>query len=98
LSTNDTNVTKYAWDARNRLVRVADYGVEGGAVAKTVDYLYDVENRWIGERIDSDGDGVIDRTIGFAYDGNHVDVEAFAMVSIVATRRTAMWGDSETVD
>ena len=36
------------------------YGPSGDSPTQVVDYLYDVENRWIGENIDSNGDGVID--------------------------------------
>jgi hypothetical protein len=31
-----------------------------------------VENRWIGENVDSDGDGLVDRQIRFVYDGNQI--------------------------
>jgi RHS repeat-associated protein len=33
---------------------------------------YDVENRWIGENIDVNGDGQIDHATRFAYDGNQI--------------------------
>ena len=49
----DTDVTVYAWDARERLVKATNYAAYGGSAAQVVDYLYDVENRWIGENIDS---------------------------------------------
>ena len=72
LNAGDIDITEYAWDNRNRLVEVVDRAVFGGVPTQIVDYLYDVENRWIGERIDSNGDGVIDRQIRFAYDGNQI--------------------------
>jgi len=72
LSLGDTQVTAYAWDARNRLVRAADYAAQGGAATQIVSYLYDVENRWIGEDLDSDGDGDVDHQTRFAYDGNQI--------------------------
>jgi hypothetical protein len=34
--------------------------------------VYDVENRWIGEKIDSNGDGVIDHQTRLAYDGDRI--------------------------
>jgi len=68
LTEGDTDVTQYTWDNRNRLVKVTDYEKYGGYAAQIVDYLYDVENRWIGENIDSNGDGKIDHQTRFAYD------------------------------
>ena len=76
LGTGDTDITQYKWDARERLVEVRDYAtyvaLSGNSPTQVVDYLYDVENRWIGESIDSNGDGQIDRQIRFAYDGNEI--------------------------
>jgi RHS repeat-associated protein len=76
LDSGDTDITQYLWDTRNRLARVsnfADFAALGGKLPeKVVDYLYDVENRWIGESIDSNGDGQIDHQIRFAYDGNQI--------------------------
>ena len=72
LDAGDTDVTEYTWDARERLTKVTDYAVEGGPATEVVDYLYDVENHWIGETIDSNGDGQIDHQTRFAYDGNQI--------------------------
>jgi RHS repeat-associated protein len=76
LDAGDTNVTTYAWDARERLTEVRDYATfasfSSNSPTQVVDYLYDVENRWIGENIDSNGDGQIDHEIRFAYDGNQI--------------------------
>ena len=44
----------------------------GGTPTEVVDYLYDVENRWIGEDIDLGGDGQIDHRTRFAYDGYQI--------------------------
>ena len=56
LDAGDTDITEYTWDARNRLVEVRDYAtfaaLGGNSPDQVVDYLYDVENRWIGENID----------------------------------------------
>ena len=38
--------------------------------------LSDAENRWIGESIDSNGDGQIDHETRFAYDGNQIVLES----------------------
>jgi len=72
LDSGDTNITEYTWDARNRLTEVVDRAVYGGTSTQLVDYLYDVENRWIGENIDSNGDGTIDHETRFVYDGNQI--------------------------
>ena len=44
-------VTDYTWDARNRLVGRHQQGQLGHQITQTVTYLYDVENRWIGETV-----------------------------------------------
>ena len=75
LDAGDTEVTEYMWDARDRLAQVTDYAIYGGSPTQIVNYLYDAENRWIGEAIDSNGDGTIDRQIRFAYDGNQIVLE-----------------------
>ena len=79
LDAGDTDATVYEWDVRNRLVEVADYATyatfSGNLPSQVVDYFYDVENRWIGETIDSDGDGVIDQTIGYSYDGDQITLQ-----------------------
>ena len=72
LDAGDTDVTQFKWDARNRLVEVPARAAFGGVPTEVVDYLYDVENRWIGENIDSNGDGQIDHKIRFAYDGDQI--------------------------
>ena len=72
----DSDITEFNWDNRNRLTEVeffANYAsFSGNSPTKIVDYIYDVENRWIGENIDSDGDGQIDHQTRFAYDGNQI--------------------------
>ena len=72
LDAGDTDITQYTWDARERLVEVIDRATYGGDPTQIVDYQYDVENRWVGEAIDSNGDGVVDHQIRFAYDGNQI--------------------------
>ena len=75
LDTGDTNITQYTWDNRNRLVEVTDRASFGGEPTQIVDYSYDAENRWVGEAIDSNGDGVVDHQLRFAYDGNQIVLE-----------------------
>ena len=62
-------------DVRNRLSEVTTRATAGGPATSIVDYLYDAENRWIGENIDSTGDGQIDQEIRFAYDGDQIVLE-----------------------
>ncbi len=75
LDAGDTAATTYAWDHRNRLTRVTDYATYGDPAIRAVDYLYDVENRWIGRDLDSDADGIIDTRTRFAYDGNQIALQ-----------------------
>ena len=76
LDAGDTSITQYTWDARDRLTEVRSYATYADVVANTptqvVDYLYDVENRWIGENIfTSSGE----HETRFAYDGNQIVLE-----------------------
>jgi len=72
LDAGDTDVTEYTWDNRNRLVKVTDYATFGGDAVQIVGYSYDVQNRWIGETVDSDGDGDVDHATRFVYDGQQI--------------------------
>ncbi|MEA1950877.1 MAG: hypothetical protein U9N87_05800 [Planctomycetota bacterium] len=45
LSTEDTDVTEYRWDARNRLTNVTDRATYGGDPTQVVDYLYEGSKR-----------------------------------------------------
>ena len=70
LSTNDTNITEYEWDHRNRLTRVISRATEGGAATQEVQYTYDYLNRWVASEVDLDGDGAGASTSEyFVYDG-----------------------------
>jgi RHS repeat-associated protein len=66
---------RYTWDVRNRLSEVTTRATAAGPATSIVDYLYDAENRWIGENIDSTGDDQIDHEIRFAYDGDQIVLE-----------------------
>jgi len=68
----ESQITEYSWDQRNRLVEVTERDALGGAATQVVDLLYDVLNRWIGENVDSDGDGQIDQQTRFVYDGQQI--------------------------
>ena len=71
LSAGDTNVTQYTWDADKRLVEVTTSAVAGGPVMQVVVYLYDAEERWLGENIEN-GSGVVTHETRFVYDGNQI--------------------------
>jgi RHS repeat-associated protein len=58
-------VTEYNWDYRNRLTSVV-FKDAAGNVTKTIEYLYDVDDRRIGKKID----GVV--TERYVYDGLHI--------------------------
>jgi RHS repeat-associated protein len=76
ITTGDTEITEYEWDNRDRLTEVRDYAdyaaIPAGTPAQVVDYIYDVENRLIEEKIDTNGDGIIDHETCYAYDGNQI--------------------------
>ncbi len=73
LDAGDTNITEYTWDARGRLVEVTDRATAGGPATEVVDYVYDAENRWIGETISVPGQAP--DQIRFVYDGNQIVLE-----------------------
>ena len=84
LDAGDTDATTYAWDHRNRLTRVTDYDLYGDPATRAVDYLYDVENRWIGRDVDLDADGQIDSQTRFIYDGNQIVLQFDRTVATAA--------------
>jgi YD repeat-containing protein len=66
---SDSTSEEYAWDHRNRLVKVT-FKDSMGATTKTVEHAYDVYNRWVRRTVDLDGPGGSDPTDTiFAYDG-----------------------------
>jgi RHS repeat-associated protein len=67
-----SQITEYSWDARNRLAVVTKRAAADGPATEIDQYFYDLENRWIGETIDTDGDGRVDHETRFVYDGNQI--------------------------
>jgi len=61
----------YSWDHLNRLVGVT-FKDEQLNVTKEITNIYDTSNRWIGQQVDTDGDGDIDVATSFVYDGNQI--------------------------
>ena len=76
---NDTDITIYTWDNRDRLTSVthyADYNAYTGTVPyntptpdMVVTYTYDLFNRWIGETVTNGGTTTQTR---YVYDGNQI--------------------------
>jgi RHS repeat-associated protein len=65
-------VTEYIWDYRNRLSKVSFRDAAGNEI-KTVEYIYDVDNRRIAKIIDADGDGSAAATTErYVYDGQNI--------------------------
>ena len=66
------NYAQYAYDHRNRMVLVQDKS-PGGIILGEVGFTYDVFDRRIGRRVDSDGAGSQpSETTFFVYDRDHV--------------------------
>jgi len=67
----DGSYVVYEWDYRNRLVSVTNYNVSDVKQQK-ITYTYDFDNRLIGRTLDSNGDGTIDESGHFIYDGKQI--------------------------
>ncbi|RCS44662.1 hypothetical protein DTL42_17215 [Bremerella cremea] len=67
----DSSYTVYEYDYRNRLVSVTDFNASEVKQQK-VAYAYDIFNRLIGRELDSNGDGTVDQSGTFIYDGNQI--------------------------
>ena len=97
--------TDYTWDNRNRLTEVTNKD-NSGTTTQTVTYLYDVENRWIGESVTtySDGSPSSVQTRDFAYDGNQIVLQFGATstpgspVSLTATDLSHRYLSGPAVD
>ncbi|WP_233198707.1 MULTISPECIES: RHS repeat-associated core domain-containing protein [Pirellulaceae] len=67
----DGSYAVYEWDYRNHLISVTDYDASDVKQQK-VEYVYDYSNRMIGREHDTDGDGTVDTSGTFVYDGNQI--------------------------
>ncbi|MCE9553836.1 MAG: hypothetical protein K8T91_10750 [Planctomycetes bacterium] len=70
-------VTVYAWDVKNRLVKVTEYASTEDADEEidptlVVENTYDMHGRWIGRQVDTNGDATVDQTDRFVYDGKQI--------------------------
>jgi YD repeat-containing protein len=71
--TSDSSYEEYTWDHRNRLTKVT-FKNSSHVVQKTVEYTYDIFNRWLRRTYDADGPGGSAATdIFFAYDGASIN-------------------------
>jgi RHS repeat-associated protein len=64
---SDNTKVEYTWDYRNRLTDVV-YKNASGTVTLKIQYTYDVFNRRIGKKLDTNGDGTYDSATYWAYD------------------------------
>ena len=97
---NDTDITVYTYDNRNRLTKVEHKDVYGGSINKSVDYLYDALNRRIERKADANGAGTGGQSTEFYfYDGGNVILDAIDAdggatgVSPVPAHRY-LWGEA----
>jgi RHS repeat-associated protein len=64
---------EYAWDYRNRLTGVSFYD-DSDTLLQSVEYTYDIFNRWLRRTYDADGEGGASATdTFFAYDGQSIN-------------------------
>ncbi|MDA1051866.1 MAG: FG-GAP-like repeat-containing protein [Planctomycetota bacterium] len=104
-STVDGSVTEYAWDHRNRLIRVTERTTEGGAATKVVRHEYDYLNRWVATFVDADGGGPQGESQRyFVYDGTQIILD-FAGPDATDLSHRYLWGEAvdqlfadETID
>jgi RHS repeat-associated protein len=93
-----SQITEYTWDYRNRLVCVTARATEGGPATQVVNYAYDTFNRLVGRTMDADGDAQIDQREAFAYDGNqivlHFQGEGTADLAAADLAHRYLWGNA----
>jgi uncharacterized delta-60 repeat protein/RHS repeat-associated protein len=71
-----SQITEYSWDHRNRLVKVVDRDALNGPAVHFVLNTYDPQNRWIASTVDADGEGSqAAQTTNFVYDENQIVLE-----------------------
>src|SRR3954469_17361472 len=62
----------YGYDQQNKLVWVEKHATDGGTLQMRVDYKYDALGNRIERTLDGDGNGSVDTTERFGYDGENV--------------------------
>ena len=71
----DTDVTTYTWDYRDRLTEVDHFAAYGDQADQVVKYTYDYANRLVGRSLDANGDGTVDSSTAYVYDGNQIALQ-----------------------
>jgi RHS repeat-associated protein len=80
----------YGYDEKNHLLWAEDRATDGGTLLKRVDYKYDAYGDRVQKALDSNGDGVVDTTERYAYDGWNP-----AKPSPVGTENFDVWLDED---
>lgn len=94
LDAGDNDITEYTWDFRNRLTKVTARAQQGGPATKVVEYVFDVDDRWIGRRIDADGDGPGGWTReNFIYDGSQIVLQLSDESGTTQVTHRYLWSD-----
>ena len=75
LDSGDTDVTTYTWDYRDRLTEVDHFAAYGDQADQVVKYTYDYANRLVGRSLDANGDGTVDSSTAYVYDGNQIALQ-----------------------
>ena len=100
LDSGDTDVTTYTWDYRNRLTEVSAFDDYAAYSSDTPDqvvaYAYDYANRLVERSLDTDGDGTVDSSSVYVYDGNQIalqfDVSGTGSASASDLSHRYLWG------
>ena len=71
--------------------------IEIGPTTKAVEYLYDGLGRRIGKSVDEDGDGFMDRSQTFVYDGAGLLAASGGSIQISGQGRAANQSNSGTL-
>jgi RHS repeat-associated protein len=76
---SDTDITTYTYDQRDRLTEVSHYATysaySGQQPDQVVQYSYDYQNRLVKWTLDSDGDGTVDSSTVYVYDGSQIALQ-----------------------
>lgn len=91
-------VREYQWDHRNRLIGVTDKTAYNGTILQNVQYVYDVFDRKIAKRLDSDGNGTFDFDTAWVYDGDQAvlqfeDIDGEAATNVMRLSNRYLYGD-----
>ncbi|MCA9036774.1 MAG: hypothetical protein KDA91_16685 [Planctomycetaceae bacterium] len=74
-------MVEYSWSHVNQLTAVT-YKDANSVVTKSVTYRYDALGRRIGKSVDETGDGIVDRSETYIYDGAGLLADASGSIHI----------------